>query len=208
MQVDWPELLLKHPEACKVVDRGSQELLFCGLRTRCALHYDEQALGAEAATTTLREMLSHAKGGQIVLAHDLYKRIRSANFCMPAVFYKLQEKLQTGPVQAVLLYHLYSSALEARIMHLPSEEVCAAEPSASDMWGQLMADGRPTRVGDVALVFLDVQGAPALLEQNPVGMGRALQVYAGLVRRLLADNGGFVVQEWGTAFQVRARVPP
>ena len=57
-------------------------------------------------------------------------------------------------------------------------------------------------VGELALVFTDVESSTALWEAAPVGMRTALALHDALMRQLLVEHGGYEVKTEGDAFMV------
>eukprot|EP00755_Sulcionema_specki_P008405 Sspe_Gene.40844::Locus_19730_Transcript_1_1_Confidence_1.000_Length_5161::g.40844::m.40844 len=61
--------------------------------------------------------------------------------------------------------------------------------------------------GDVTLVFTDVQNSTMLWDAETAGMKAALAAHNNLLRRLLAENGGYEVKTEGDSFMVAFHTP-
>mmetsp|Transcript_10649 Transcript_10649/g.39749 ORF Transcript_10649/g.39749 Transcript_10649/m.39749 type:complete len:1420 (-) Transcript_10649:27-4286(-) len=90
-QVEWPEGLFnsryKNPAVSEVIDEGTGQVLFRGLRVRIGIHFGEAQPTIDEVTGLVdyfgasisksARICALAKGGQVLLSNDAYESVRS-----------------------------------------------------------------------------------------------------------------------------------
>ena len=210
LDLPWPEEILGAEDTTDEVYDEEGVIVFRGIRVRMGIHVDEPL--CEEDPTTLRtdyfgpvvnfaaRVSSKGRGGEIVISREAYDDLKDylgdeshKYIDCGAHIFELGVFELKGFSDGVLLWHIFPTCLVTRRFHFKKEEAPAPV---------MMTSKVPAPIGEISLVFTDVQSSTYLWNEATDGMITGLEVHNVSLRALMIETNGYEVKTEGDAFMI------